>query len=383
MPLQNRRRVESAQEVMSIPVEDRVLYDSRFSREYARQMTQQRARRKAQRDLDDEESIAAHAALASLPIEEVNARMGVIDWGELWADETEEHWLVPGFISASRGHMLYAPSGLGKSLACLEVAASLACGRGIWGAGSQPPVRVLYLDQENSPLGDIRPRLMAMGFHHEDLKNLTYLSFPEMGPLNHRDGGSTLATLLDLYHPDFVFFDTFSRFVDADENLAKTVQDFYNWTGRTLKKRGIGYMRLDHTGKNTSVGARGTSAKTDDLDLIWAMSEGRDAGTFTLTNEKQRVPVPNSAITLERLESPLRHRRVGASIWTSLLAELAKFEAVIDLVRGLHERDPKHSLGLTKTWVELREQCKAIGASRQNLFDAIKFFKEHELVEAV
>ena len=379
-PLRNQRQIEIAKEMNSIAPEERTLFDSAFSREYSKQMIQQRARRIAQRDLDEDESKAAQVDLASLTQEELKERLGVIDWSALWTDDTEELWLVPGFLCAGRGHMLYAPSGLGKSLLCLEIAACLASGRGVWGHSPQEPIRVLYLDQENSPRGDIRPRLLDMGFRDHDLEKLIYLSFPDVGALNHEAGGSYLEAIIEIYQPHFIFFDTFSRFVDADENLARTVQDFYAFTGRILKKRGIGYMRLDHTGKNTAVGARGTSAKTDDLDLIWAMSEDSTDNTYLLTNEKQRTPVPEAMVRLSRHSDPLRHEVAKLGFWSEMLIAWEKLDRAVDLLRTLKDRDPANRLARGRTWEELRSECQRMGISRKLLFEAIDYYKKHELV---
>ena len=53
------------------------------------------------------------------------------------------------------------------------------------------PFRVLYVDFENDPKGDIRSRLQAMGHGPADLENLHYLSFPTMAALDSKAGGSS------------------------------------------------------------------------------------------------------------------------------------------------------------------------------------------------
>lgn len=380
MPLTNTRRIEMAQEIRGMSGDDRLLHDAAFSREYSRQIVQIDARRTAQRFLDEQEASQGYEDLAALPDEEFKAKIGVVGWKSLWEDTSAERWLVPGFLCVGRGHMLYAPTGIGKSLLLLEIAARLASGRSIWGMPAQEPIRVLYIDLENSPMGDIKPRLEAMGFDSTDLDNLHYLSFPELPPLNHRAGGEMLTAVIERLKPDLVVFDTFSRFLDADENLARTAQDFYRFTGQMLKKQGIAFIRLDHSGKNPALGARGNSAKGDDVDLIWFMSEGSSNDTFNLKNEKQRVSIPESVITLVRKDEPLRHEKLSDGFWPAFVAEHEKFKAVVDLVRTLVEHDPSHSLARTRTWNDLREECKDINVSRADLFAAIDFYKDYEMV---
>lgn len=380
-PLTGTRRIELAQEIRSLPGEDRLLHNADYAREYARQLMQMEARRGVQRFLDERESAQDYEDLALLPDDEFNEKLGVVNWNTLWEDTSTERWLVSGFLCAGRGHMLYAPTGIGKSLLLLEVAARLASGRSVWGMPPQEPVRVLYIDLENSPKGDIKPRLEAMGFNWADLGNLVYLSFPALPSLNHQAGGETLAAAIERLKPDLVIFDTFSRFLDADENLARTAQDFYRFTGQMLKKQGIAFIRLDHSGKNPAMGARGNSAKGDDVDLIWFMSEGASIDTFTLKNEKQRIPTSEPTITLVRKEEPLRHEKLSDGYWATLLAEAAKFDAIVDLVRTLVEDEPKHTLARTRTWNDLREECKVIKASRAELFQAIEFYKDYEMLK--
>lgn len=380
-PLSNTRRIEMAQEVRNLPGEDRLLHNADHAREYYRQLLQMEARRAAQRFLDEREAAQDYEDLASLPDDEFNEKLGVLIWKILWEHTSTERWLVPGLLCAGRGHMLYAPTGIGKSLLLLEIAIRLALGLSVWGMPAQEPIRVLYLDMENSPSGDVRPRLAAMGFEGVECDNLKYLSFPALPPLNSQAGGDALAAVIERFKPDLVVFDTFSRFIDADENLARTAQDFYRFTGQMLKKQGIAFIRLDHSGKNPAMGARGNSAKGDDVDLIWFMSEGSSSDTFTLKNEKQRIPTPDPTISLVRKEEPLRHEKLSDGYWATLLAEAAKFDAIVDLVRTLVEDDPKHTLARTRTWNDLREECKVIKASRAEVFQAIEFYKDYEMLK--
>lgn len=377
----NARRIESAQESAK-PLPDGSLADTdAFSRRVAESFLRRTADQEAQRIIETSEAIRIGEEWTSLTSSEFHERVGILNWEEVWEDTTEETWFVPGFVCARRAHSLYAPSGLGKSLLCMEVAACMAAGRSVWGLPAQAPIRVLYIDNENTPLGDIRPRLMAMGFEPGDLRNLYYASFPEMGPLNRQEGGEALSAVMDRIQPDFVFFDTFSRFLEGDENLSRTAQDFYNWTGKMLKKRGIGYMRLDHSGKNTAVGARGSSAKIDDLDLIWSMTEGAEENTYKVANEKERVPVSQKVILLTRCTSPLRHELQVDGPWAELMAIAARFDAAVDLIRDLKAKSPSHSLGQSKTWSDLRDVCKEQKIARRDLFGALDFYKEHEMID--
>jgi hypothetical protein len=42
----------------------------------------------------------------------------------------------------------------------------------------------------------------------------------------------SLIELLDLFDPQLVFIDTFSRFVEGDENSSRVAHEFYDYSGR-------------------------------------------------------------------------------------------------------------------------------------------------------
>jgi hypothetical protein len=313
--------------------------------------------------------------LSAMTQEEIAERTGLIDWVALWADETPERWFVPDLLCEGRGHGFPAPSGIGKSLLWKEVGAGLSAGRSVLGFPPQEPIKVLYLDHENTPKGDVKPRLIAMGFSPQDLTNFYYLSFPNIESLNTKLGGQSLSQLLDHFEPQLVFIDTFSRFVDGDENSSKVAQDFYEFAGRELKKRNIAYLRIDHVGKDASKGARGSSAKVDDLDLIWTMSKTKEPNVFLLKNEKARVPVTNTEILIERTFSPLKHTVRSDVDWKSLLASAMRHERAVSLIETLITKDPKHTLAQGKVWKDLGPACKSAGISRSELFQALRFVK--------
>ncbi len=98
-----------------------------------------------------------------------------------------------------------------------------------------------------------------------------------------------------------------SRAVDGDENDSRTITDFYRETVLPLKQRGVAVLRLDHTGRNAAHGARGSSAKNDDVDAVWRLQTvGDDDLLLTCTHARAEVSVRQVALRRER--SPLHHR---------------------------------------------------------------------------
>jgi RecA-family ATPase len=363
-------------------LEDKLEYDPQFRRAYEKSLREIAARQAAEETLSGS-SGSKIRDLQEMTDDELAEVTGLIDWDALWADETEERWFVKDLLCEGRAHACPAESGIGKSLLWAEVGAGLSCGRSVLGYPAQEPIRVLYLDHENTPKGDIKPRLQAMGYKPEDLGNFIYLSFPSIEALNTKLGGKSLTELVDYFEPNLVFIDTFSRFVEGDENSSKVAQDFYEHAGRELKRRGIAYLRIDHIGKDASRGARGSSAKIDDLDLIWTMAKTKEANVFILKNQKARVPISQQEILIERTLSPLKHTSKSGASWPRLIAIAAKHELAVSLIEKRLEAKEPMSQG--KVWNDLGPTCKANGISRNELFQALIYVQsgfEQPLEEA-
>jgi hypothetical protein len=365
-----------------LSISERLLEDPGFQREYDKQFRQLQARKAAQDELQRLDGDSRAKDLRGLTEEELEIEIGLLNWEKLWADEEPERWFIKDLLCAGRSHGFPAASGLGKSLLWLDVAAGLSSGRGVLGYDPQAPIRVLYLDHENTPKGDIKPRLKDMGYEPKDLTNFHYLSFPNIDALNTKSGGQDLSQILDLFQPDLVFIDTFSRFVEGDENGSAVAHTFYEHTGRELKRRGIAYLRIDHIGKDASRGARGSSAKIDDLDLIWTMTKTKEPNVFLLKNEKARAFITEDSYLLERLTSPLRHTIKSGISWKDLLDSALRFENAVALIEELIETKPNHSLAQGKIWVSLRTECKKTGISRGELLAALRHVRgEDESVD--
>lgn len=84
--------------------------------------------------------------------------------------------------------------------------------------------------------------------------------------------------------------DTASRFVAGKENDSDTWLALYRLVHAPLKAAGIACWRLDHFGKDLERGARGSSAKTQDVDHVWELTHHgsqaeTDGATTTVTTQ--------------------------------------------------------------------------------------------------
>jgi len=215
------------------------------------------------------------------------APLRLLEWESFWErDCSQADWLYPEVLARGRGHVIYAAHKVGKSLFALYIAAELATG--------EEPVVVLYLDYEMTE-ADVQERLEDMGYGPgADLSRLCYALLPNLPPLNTADGAGVLLSMSDYLcsewpnHHLVVIIDTIGRAVAGKENDSDPFRDFYTYTGMQLKRRRITCVRLDHAGKDSNSGPRGTSAKGDDVDVVWQLK--RSPEKVTLNCDVARMP---------------------------------------------------------------------------------------------
>jgi AAA domain len=263
-------------------------------------------------------------------------RANLVSWEAAFAQATEDRqWIIEGMVRHGDNVAVAGPPGSGKSLFFLDVAARLAIGDQVVGFGAQEPMNVLYLDHENNR-DDITLRLQDMGLRAEQLDKLRYASFPSLDPLDTKQGGRHLYQLAHALDADVLIIDTISRFVDGDENAADTWQNVYRHAIAPLKAVGRTVIRLDHTGRDESRDARGSSAKRDDPDAVWMFKstpadlDGKCVVTLTLRKRRGDAYVPS--IEFNRKTAPLAHRVVITKPETELLDRIEKCVAALDVL---------------------------------------------------
>jgi hypothetical protein len=247
----------------------------------------------------------------------VEKHLPLIDWHDLWASDDTEEWIIEPLLPARRAVALYSAPKVGKSLLMLELAVGIARATEVLGVTPDRPRRVLYVDFENDPRGDVRTRLDAMDVGPNDLADLCYLSFPSLAKLDTEMGGLQLVAAAQHYECEVVVIDTVSRAVGGEENANDTWLAFYRNTGLILKSLGIACIRLDHTGKDRAKGMRGGSAKYGDVDAVWKLEMNGD-NTLLLECTDHRMPIPQPVLVLSREAFPLRHVVLGTH-WSDLL----------------------------------------------------------------
>jgi len=274
---------------------------------------------------------------ALIPVEQPTITDNIlINWQDFWTqDFPTEDWLIEPVIPRNQLVVIFAPGGTGKSLLALYIAAGLATGRNIFGHDNQP-IDILYMDYEMQQ-AQLYERLTAMGYSDKtDLTRLHYASLPPIGSLDKPEGAKQICDLARQCQAKLVIIDTFSRAVEGAENDADTVRNFYRWTAINLKAEGRSLLRIDHAGKDLKKGARGTSAKNDDVDLVWQMTRTGDNIKLTATKKRHTWIQDQHFIVNDSTE-----------MFTTDVKGIEQLDKAIDIIRQ-HNLD--YNLSQDKLW---------------------------------
>lgn len=222
-----------------------------------------------------------------------------IDWNPFFATDFGRVQLLPGRLLGPGQQITIVGEGkAGKSLVVQEWLWRMATGQSFLGDRPQAPIPLLYVDAENGHQ-DIQERFVSYGGGPGRMGLLTYASFPPLRPLDTAGGGADLMAMVKESEAQLVCLDTVSRFISGPENDADTWLSLYRHTLLPLKRAGIASVRLDHMGKDGERGARGSSAKTQDVDHVWEL-RAQGGGTLVLKRTHTRTGIGPDAFVVVR-----------------------------------------------------------------------------------
>jgi hypothetical protein len=322
----------------------------------------------------------------------IDDRFPRIDWLQAYAlDFSAVDWLTGKLSERSQQLAMPGAGKVGKSLLVLDLVQRAVRGLPFLGDIAHDPIRVLYFDRENG-LRDIITRLQAFGAPWEDLVGrLHYMQFPRFeGQLDADVAAKELLLLVERFPAELVVIDTASRFVGGKENDSDTWLALYRLVHAPLKAAGVACWRLDHFGKDLERGARGSSAKTQDVDHVWELTvHGSQADTvggvttvtsqLRLTRTHTRTGIGPDVLDITRVG-----RKAGA-LWlpgqsshtlTAPEAIRERAQWVDSYVEALLAEDPPRGMGREKlrAWAERHR----IGLPRrtEELAEVVKALKE-------
>ncbi|WP_372352668.1 AAA family ATPase [Streptomyces sp. KL116D] len=224
----------------------------------------------------------------------------LLDWDPFFAtDFGNVELLLGGLMAPGQQITIVGDGKAGKSLFTQEWLWRMATGQAFLDDRALHPVPLLYVDAENGHQ-DIQERFLSYGGGPGRMGLMSYASFPPIRPLDTAGGGADLLAMVAECEAQLVCLDTVSRFISGPENDADTWLSLYRHTLLPLKRAGIASVRLDHLGKDSERGARGSSAKNQDVDHVWEL-RAQGGGTVVLKRTHTRTGIgPDSFVMLRQ-----------------------------------------------------------------------------------
>jgi hypothetical protein len=259
-----------------------------------------------------------------------------LDLKALLAGELKEpEWIVEDIWPEGRSIHIHAQRKAGKSLVMLWMAAHVAMGCDPFTRQTIRPRRTGYWDQEMSEI-DVRERLLDMQIPLTEtfLDNFHYYLHQPIPPLDTETGGLALLKQMNLMGEEIAVLDTMSRVTQGEENSAETYRNFYRFTGGPLKAQGKSLSRLDHEGLEAGR-SRGSSAKGDDVDIVWQLKPTDDGVQFVRKAARMSW-IPEIVSIAKHDDSSLSYSRANGSWPTGTAEKAAELDALnisIDLGR--------------------------------------------------
>ncbi|MCB5168038.1 AAA family ATPase [Streptomyces bambusae] len=252
-------------------------------------------------DPDELDKLATRHAEAQAAPEGASARLtdSLLNWAEFFAtDYGSVELLLGGLLAPGQQIAVVGEGKAGKSLFVQEWLWRMASGLPFLGDRAHDPVSVLYVDAENGQK-EIQQRLVSYGAGPGRMGLFSYASFPPIRPLDTAAGGQDLLALVRECEAQVVCLDTVSRFISGPENDADTWLALYRHTLLPLKSADIASVRIDHMGKDGERGARGSSAKTQDVDHVWEL-RSQGGGSLTLKRTHTRTGIGPDSFAIVR-----------------------------------------------------------------------------------
>jgi len=302
----------------------------------------------------------------------------LLNWPEFWAqDHKTEDWLAYPLIARGRQTALYAVAKEGKSYIALACVAALATGKPIFGRDPQPAVHVLYLDYEMTA-SDLWDRLRTLGYDPStDLSHLHYALIPSLPALNTYEGAASVMKLVELTGAQVVVIDTTGRAVEGEENSADTYREFARTTGLSLKAAGVALLRTDHAGKDKgkTQGQRGSSAKNDDVDIVYRLE--RDGHTIKLIRTFSRIGWAPAEVKLveDKMQGDIQPIRLDE-------APESFTEETFELARQILEKFPEIKPGIKQDdndWFRRERKARGVKSRNENFGPALRAIAQNRL----
>lgn len=291
--------------------------------------------------------------------------------------------LISPWLRSAESCLLWAPTGVGKSLLVNTLALAVAGGGTVANWQAETPRKVLLIDGEMH-IEDLKERLAMLGETVDGLdmktagENLIILSRQDQSPNSRfpdlaesrapnpatQAGQDVIMAKIEEIGAELVILDNFSTLAEvADENEAAAMNPILSFLMR-LKQANVACILVHHAGKAGN-DYRGSSKLATTFEVIIGLvrPDGQavtDGAVFELLWRKCRGR-PTAAT--RDMEMRLEPNADGVTQWVSKPAAGAEMLAVVDSVRSGQYRTQRaiaDALGMPQSQVT-RLKAKAVG----------------------
>ena len=231
-------------------------------------------------------------------------------------------WLVKNWIQAEGLHMMFGPSGVGKSFVALDIACSIASEKiAAWNGQRLRHGPVVYLAGEGY-LG-LKQRIVGWAAK-KGIEELDICLSEEARDLNTPDGlRDTVQEIRELdLRPVFIVVDTLHRFMAGDENKAVDVKTMLDACATLAREFGCAVLLVHHTGvaQDAQDRARGSSAWRGAMDIeLMVRGDGMEHIMLSQTKNKDAERQPVMGFEMVSVDVPGWFDEDGGQVTTKVL----------------------------------------------------------------
>lgn len=244
------------------------------------------------RALAEGEVIALDVELSAEQLRAAKWRSKLYTGDEILSAIKPREWFIPDWLPRDGAISIYGPSGIGKSFYSLAMSLELARG-GNFAGYKLDPVRVLYVAAERAI--DQRDRLEAWQLHYDRDTPSTFQILAASPQICKPDHLQELITIIKENSAQVVVLDTFARMtIGIEENSSKAMGEAMEAIDLIREATDGGAVSvLHHTGKDSSKGARGSTAFLAALDVgIQLSGDSKALKVFVDKANAGGIPLP-------------------------------------------------------------------------------------------
>jgi AAA domain len=229
--------------------------------------------------------------------EKPRAALSVDEW--LARELPEPVFCLSSWLTTTTRALLYAPTGIGKSVLALAMAFAISGGNSLLHWPGRRQMRVLYID------GEMAQRLLKRRIAEEtkrfnskpsDLYVLNTGDIEDFRPLDDARGRLAIDNeIARIGGADLVIFDNIMALLGGDMRDEESWRKTLDWQ-KSLTRRHIGQLWIHHTGHDESKGY-GTKTREWQMDTVIALESVERPETdvsFQLTFKKARERTPDT-----------------------------------------------------------------------------------------